>query len=49
MGSIIFWIGTGSGTMMDVCYSIVKNQGPAVILFMLISKIILLLSTTDPK
>ena len=42
MDSIISWIGTGLGAVMDVCYSIVKNYGLAIILFTLISKIILL-------
>ena len=42
MDSIISWIGTGLGAVMDVCYSAVKNYGLAIILFTLISKIILL-------
>ncbi len=42
MDSIISWIGTGLGAVMDVCYSVVKNYGLAIILFTLISKVILL-------
>ena len=42
MDSIISWIGTGLGAVMDVCHSIVRNYGLAIILFTLISKIILL-------
>ena len=42
MQSVIQWIGTGLGAVMDVCYSICKNYGLAIILFTLVSKIILL-------
>ncbi len=42
MDSIVSWIGTGLGAVMDVCYSIVRNYGLAIILFTLISKILLL-------
>ena len=40
--AIMEWIGTGLGAVMDVCYSICKNYGLAIILFTLISKVILL-------
>ena len=42
MQAVIEWIGTGLGAVMDVCYSVVKNYGLAIILFTLVSKIILL-------
>ncbi len=42
MDSVIGWIGTGLGYVMDICYSICKNYGLAIILFTLLSKIILL-------
>ena len=42
MDSIISWIGTGLGAVMDVCYAVCRNYGLAIILFTLISKIILL-------
>jgi YidC/Oxa1 family membrane protein insertase len=42
MQTVMEWIGTGLGAVMDVCYSICKNYGLAIILFTLISKIILL-------
>ena len=41
MQSVIQWIGTGLGAVMDVCYSICKNYGLAIILFTLLSKIVL--------
>ena len=42
MDSIISGIGTGLGSVMDVCYTVCRNYGLAIILFTLISKIILL-------
>ena len=42
MDSIISGIGTGLGAVMDACYTVCRNYGPAIILFTLISKIILL-------
>ena len=42
MQSVIDWIGTGLGAVMDVCYSICRNYGLAILLFTLVSKIILL-------
>ncbi len=42
MQTVINWIGTGLGVVMDFCYSICGNYGLAIILFTLLSKIILL-------
>lgn len=42
MTGIIESIGTGLGVVMNICYSICKNYGLAIILFTLVSKIILL-------
>ena len=42
MQTLIGWIGTGLGAVMDVCYALCRNYGLAIILFTLISKIILL-------
>ena len=42
MTGIIESIGTGLGVVMNICYSVCKNYGLAIILFTLVSKIILL-------
>ena len=42
MQTVIGWIGTAMGAVMDVCYSICRDYGWAIILFTLVSKIILL-------
>ena len=42
MDSIISWIGSALGAVMEICYSVCRNYGLAIILFTLISKIILL-------
>ena len=42
MSAIIEGIGAGLGVVMDICYSVCKNYGLAIILFTLVSKIILL-------
>ena len=42
MDAVLSGIASALGAIMDVCYSITKNYGLAIILFTLISKLILL-------
>ena len=42
MQTVMSWLGTGLGAVMQVCYRICANYGWAIILFTLVSKIILL-------
>ena len=42
MQTILYYIGTAFGSIMGLCYSVVKNYGWAIILFTLITKVILL-------